>query len=66
MATMATVLQYINTSNKHVAHLKFTQWYKSNIVQLKKILFIMVYSGEFLEGKFWIQENEHFENLENI
>ena len=36
-ATMAITLQYINVSNQHVVHLKFTQCYMANIFQLKKI-----------------------------
>ena len=40
MATLAVTLQYLNTSNQHDVHLRFTQCYMSSIFQLKKILFI--------------------------
>lgn len=35
-ATMAITLQFINVSNLHVVHLKFTQCYMSNIIKQEK------------------------------
>ena len=36
MATMAIIVQYKNVSDSYVLHLKFTQWYMSNIFQFFK------------------------------
>ena len=36
IATIAVILQYINVSNQHLVHLKFTQCYMPNTFQLKK------------------------------
>ena len=34
VATEAIILQYIKVSNEHVVHLRFTQYYMSNMFQL--------------------------------
>ena len=33
ITTMATITQYINASNKHVVHIKFTQYNMSHRLQ---------------------------------
>jgi len=36
MATMAIIVQYKNVSDSYVVHLKFAQWYMSNVFQFFK------------------------------
>lgn len=38
--TVVIVLSYVNVSDQHVVHLKFTQWYTSVIAQFLKHKFI--------------------------
>ena len=35
VSTVASILQYIKVSNEHAVHLRFTQYYMSNMFQLR-------------------------------
>lgn len=49
IAAMAAILQYINASNPHTVHLKFTWCHMSNIFQLKNKIVVNSWEREELQ-----------------